>query len=75
MNEEKLKEKLLDWDQTLKSDARTYNAQGNNQMYRFALVNQYGGGVWVLLLNCNDCECVGKLSEIEYAEADESYFA
>lgn len=40
-----------------------------------ALVNQYGEGVWVLLINCNDCECVGKLSEIEYAEADESYFA
>ena len=37
MNEEKLKEKLLDWDQTLKSDARTYNAQGNNRMYYFAL--------------------------------------
>lgn len=40
-----------------------------------ALVNQYGGGCWVLLLNCNDCECVGKLSEIEYAEADDKYFA
>lgn len=37
MDEEKLKEKLLDWDQTLKSDARTYNAQGNNRMYHFAL--------------------------------------
>lgn len=37
MNEEKLKEKLLDWDQTLKSDARMYNAQGNNRMYHFAL--------------------------------------
>lgn len=37
MDEEKLKEKLLDWDQTLKSDAMTYNAQGNNRMYHFAL--------------------------------------
>lgn len=37
MNEEKLKEKLLEWDETLKSDARTNNAQGNNRMYHFAL--------------------------------------
>ncbi len=40
-----------------------------------ALVKQFGGGVWVLLLNCNDCECIGKISEIEYAEADYKYFA
>lgn len=40
-----------------------------------ALVNQYGGGCWVLILNCNDDTCVDKISEIEFAEADESYFA
>ena len=40
-----------------------------------APVKQFGGGVWVLLLNCNDCECIGKISEIEYAEADYKYFA
>lgn len=39
-----------------------------------AIVNEFGGGYWVLLLNCNDDKDVERISEIEYEEANEKYF-
>lgn len=37
MNKEKLKEKLLDWDQTLQGDIRKYHDTGDNEACQFAL--------------------------------------
>lgn len=37
MDEEKLKEKLLDWDQTLQGDIRKYHDTGDNEACQFAL--------------------------------------
>lgn len=35
MDEEKLKEKLLEWDETLKPFARKCHDEGNNELYQF----------------------------------------